>query len=396
MSMSMQSNSEAVEDEPGRSGVRVYRGRKISDVLPTIRAELGADAVILRHREGVGGGVGGFFAQRFIEVEAMPGAPRVDMYDDAPADSLEDLFRVPSAPEVQELETEEPAHRIRAGSGTGRRPAGVPRASRGRGGGGPVRRTGPAPGGGRAGAEGGGPAPGGDGHPDRQRKRVGERRRARPARDEDGDPRRPRAALARQRRRRRLRGDRGRLRGSGDTGAGRSAGRDARRSCPNGYVAMAPAPAARAPRGAHPVDRPRGGERPRRGARRPRDGNRAGRGPHPRGRLPRAPVRAGRRPARGRAPDARPALAGLATPPSGGYRRRLRRRGRIGQDPLRRRTGRRLPGHEHARDVLPDGDARGRRLGAQRPAAGARDRRSRRGAGRRAPRGWRRCATPVS
>ncbi len=98
MSMSMQTTSEALDDEPGRSGVRVYRGRKISDVLPAIRAELGADAVILRHREGVGGGVGGFFAQRFVEVEAMPGAPRVDVFDDDAADGLEDLFRAPAAP----------------------------------------------------------------------------------------------------------------------------------------------------------------------------------------------------------------------------------------------------------------------------------------------------------
>jgi len=97
MSMSMQTTSEALEDEPGRSGVRVYRGRKISDVLPTIRAELGPDAVILRHREGVGGGVGGFFAQRFVEVEAMPGAAHVSVFDDAADDALEDLFRAPSA-----------------------------------------------------------------------------------------------------------------------------------------------------------------------------------------------------------------------------------------------------------------------------------------------------------
>jgi len=101
MSMSMQTTSEPLEDEPGRSGVRVYRGRKMSDVLPTIRAELGPEAVILRHREGVGGGVGGFFAHRFVEVEAMPGAPRVNVFDDedvAAGDILEDLFRAPSAP----------------------------------------------------------------------------------------------------------------------------------------------------------------------------------------------------------------------------------------------------------------------------------------------------------
>ena len=78
-------------------GVRVYRGRRISDVLPTIRAELGPDAVILRHREGVGGGVGGFFAQRFVEVEAMPSGPRLDVYDDA-SDDLLDQVLAPPAP----------------------------------------------------------------------------------------------------------------------------------------------------------------------------------------------------------------------------------------------------------------------------------------------------------
>jgi len=53
--------------------VRTYRGRTFGEILPQIRSELGPDAVILREREGLVGGIGGFFAQRFIEVDARPG-----------------------------------------------------------------------------------------------------------------------------------------------------------------------------------------------------------------------------------------------------------------------------------------------------------------------------------
>ena len=38
------------------SGVRTYRGRKLEDLIPQIRAELGPDAIILRQREGLMGG----------------------------------------------------------------------------------------------------------------------------------------------------------------------------------------------------------------------------------------------------------------------------------------------------------------------------------------------------
>lgn len=75
-----------------RSGVRRYRGRTLDELLPRIRAELGADAVILREREGLVGGVGGFFAQRFIEVDARRGdGQSIDVYDDAPEDDLRAL-----------------------------------------------------------------------------------------------------------------------------------------------------------------------------------------------------------------------------------------------------------------------------------------------------------------
>ncbi len=68
------------------SGVRTYRGRKLEDLIPQIRTELGPDAIILRQREGLMGGVGGFFAQKCVEVDAQaaprPEAPRVDIYDE--------------------------------------------------------------------------------------------------------------------------------------------------------------------------------------------------------------------------------------------------------------------------------------------------------------------------
>ena len=57
-------------------GVRTYRGRKLEDLIPQIRAELGPDAIILRQREGLMGGVGGFFAQKCVEVDAQAGAGR--------------------------------------------------------------------------------------------------------------------------------------------------------------------------------------------------------------------------------------------------------------------------------------------------------------------------------
>jgi flagellar biosynthesis GTPase FlhF len=66
-------------------GVRTYRGRTIDEILPQIRAELGPDAIILREREGLVGGVGGFFAQRFVEVDARRGdGQSIDIYDDSP------------------------------------------------------------------------------------------------------------------------------------------------------------------------------------------------------------------------------------------------------------------------------------------------------------------------
>jgi flagellar biosynthesis GTPase FlhF len=50
---------------------KTFRGESIEDLLPQIRDELGPDAVITRQREGIVGGIGGFFGKRCVEVEAQ-------------------------------------------------------------------------------------------------------------------------------------------------------------------------------------------------------------------------------------------------------------------------------------------------------------------------------------
>src|ERR687893_351590 len=49
---------------------KTYRGRSLEELLPKVRAELGPDAVIVRQREGLTGGVGGFFQKKLVEIEA--------------------------------------------------------------------------------------------------------------------------------------------------------------------------------------------------------------------------------------------------------------------------------------------------------------------------------------
>jgi hypothetical protein len=56
------------------SQTKTYRGGSLDELLPKIRAELGPDALILRERQGVVGGIGGFFARRCVEIEAAPRA----------------------------------------------------------------------------------------------------------------------------------------------------------------------------------------------------------------------------------------------------------------------------------------------------------------------------------
>src|SRR5688572_25726944 len=53
-----------------QSDVKTFRGRTLEELLPQIREELGPDAIVLRRREGLAGGIGGFFQRSFVEVDA--------------------------------------------------------------------------------------------------------------------------------------------------------------------------------------------------------------------------------------------------------------------------------------------------------------------------------------
>ena len=66
----------------GEATTRVFRGRSVDELVPQIQRELGADAIIVRRREGLTGGVLGFFQHQYVEIEAMPGGPGVDVYDE--------------------------------------------------------------------------------------------------------------------------------------------------------------------------------------------------------------------------------------------------------------------------------------------------------------------------
>lgn len=66
--------------------IKTYRGRSVEAMLPKIRTELGDDAVVVRCREGLSGGIGGFFQRPCVEIEAAArqGAPAAAAAPDAP------------------------------------------------------------------------------------------------------------------------------------------------------------------------------------------------------------------------------------------------------------------------------------------------------------------------
>ena len=66
-----------------------YRGRSLEEILPRIKTELGPDAIVVRQRSGLTGGIGGFFQRQCVEVEAQPGHGRIDTYDEPPAPAFE-------------------------------------------------------------------------------------------------------------------------------------------------------------------------------------------------------------------------------------------------------------------------------------------------------------------
>ena len=89
-------------------GVRTYRGRNLEELIPQIRDELGPEAIILRQRECLTGGVGGFFAQKCVEVEAQA-MKKIDLYDDEPSEE--------EPTELPALEKTAPAAEEKGGKG---------------------------------------------------------------------------------------------------------------------------------------------------------------------------------------------------------------------------------------------------------------------------------------
>ena len=61
----------------------IFRGRTVDELIPQIQQELGSDAIIVRRREGLTGGVLGFFQRPYVEIEAMAGTAGIDVYDEA-------------------------------------------------------------------------------------------------------------------------------------------------------------------------------------------------------------------------------------------------------------------------------------------------------------------------
>jgi flagellar biosynthesis protein FlhF len=82
---------------------RIYRGRSVAELIPRIQADLGPEAIVLRRRSGLEGGIGGFFQRPFVEIEAREGAGRVDFYDGADAaPKLEDFAALSAGAELHE------------------------------------------------------------------------------------------------------------------------------------------------------------------------------------------------------------------------------------------------------------------------------------------------------
>lgn len=104
--MSRAPTPSAVTQRAANALIRTYRGRTVEDLIPTIQDELGEDAIILARREGLTGGFAGFFQRPFVELEAMPGGPRVDMYDEEGLAPVEPL----PAPQPPSTLQHEPAH----------------------------------------------------------------------------------------------------------------------------------------------------------------------------------------------------------------------------------------------------------------------------------------------
>src|SRR5438552_929916 len=95
---------------------KTFRGLSLAEVEAKVRADLGDDAVVVRQREGLTGGVSGFFQRRVYEVEAIAGegAPAAAPAPIAPApvEQPEDFaaqLKAALAPELEKAAAEQRA-----------------------------------------------------------------------------------------------------------------------------------------------------------------------------------------------------------------------------------------------------------------------------------------------
>ena len=102
---------------------KTFRGRSLEEVLPQVRDELGPDAIVLRRREGLAGGVAGFFQRSYVEVEARgaieaEGAPIETRNDRATAEGLAtqgiQTLVEQASPFADALKTADRAHEVLA------------------------------------------------------------------------------------------------------------------------------------------------------------------------------------------------------------------------------------------------------------------------------------------
>lgn len=92
--MSRPSGSSTLE----AGAVRTYHGRTVEDLIGKIQDELGPDAIIVHRREGLTGGVAGFFQRPYVEIDAIPGGPSIDVYDEEPLPPILPPAAPPSQP----------------------------------------------------------------------------------------------------------------------------------------------------------------------------------------------------------------------------------------------------------------------------------------------------------
>jgi flagellar biosynthesis protein FlhF len=87
-----------------QQNTRIYRGKSLEEILPRIKEELGPDAIVVRRRDGLVGGIGGFFQRPFVEVEARVGGPSIDVYDEHEGDAMPDYAELEPTPEAAQFE----------------------------------------------------------------------------------------------------------------------------------------------------------------------------------------------------------------------------------------------------------------------------------------------------